>query len=129
MITKVFIKMCEKSPQVQKLWEPKYGDRFMFENEIGMIYILDRGRIPDKESVKKYKIKTFLIPTPEQLQKMSGLPWWEFDEECNTIRRCLLEDPLSETEVNTKQEAAICVVMRGYGKFWNGEDWVSSKEL
>ena len=69
------------------------------------------------------------LPTQERLQKISDLSWWKFDERCNVIRRCMLEDPLSEIEVETKEEAGICVVMeRKYHKFWTGEKWVKAND-
>jgi len=113
-----FIRQCEQAEEVQKLWKPKtydyIGHKVLSYRDKYAIYRLD------------YKIdpkKFFWIPTRKQLQEMSGLSWWKFDERCNEIRRCLLEDPLSEIEIETKEEAGICVVMEKYFKMWNGKNW------
>ena len=115
--------MCKKSRKIQKTWNPAEGDKFIFKNEIGVVYIIAEGRIPDKDNIKEGIGKVFYLPTQEQLQKMSGLPWWDFDQRCNEIRRVSLEDPMSDFEIGTKEEAGICVVMEKYNKFWNGKEW------
>lgn len=74
LITKKYIKLVEKAKEVQKLWRPKEGDRFKFEND-STIFIVSEGRIPDKGQVKGYKIKTLWLPTIEQLIEM----WWDKD--------------------------------------------------
>jgi len=69
------------------------------------------------------------LPTQERLQEISGIPWWRFDKRCDGVRCCLLEDPLNNIEIRTKEEAGICVVMeKKYNKIWNGEKWVKGNE-
>jgi len=125
-VTKKFIKMCEKAVNVQEVWQPKQFDCY-YAKLLKRNFIL--AELSSMNVIEKYIYNYIYLPTCEQSRKMSGLSWWKFDEECNIVRQCFLEDSLCEIDIETKEEAAICVVMRGYGKFWNGKDWVSQKEL
>jgi len=61
------------------------------------------------------------LPTQGDLQGMSGLDWWVFDEYCiATDNRC-------GVYAETKEQAGIQVVMKEkYKKIWSGEDWIDS---
>ncbi|MBA7621879.1 hypothetical protein ES703_29249 [subsurface metagenome] len=129
-----FIRQCEQAEEIQKGHKWKDSDKLAYRRCINV-------RDCDYEELLKhpeyYEItyrtrkvyenididKPIWIPTQRQLLVISGLSWWRFDERCNEIRRCLLEDPLSEIEVKTKEEAGICVVMEKYNKTWTGEKW------
>lgn len=136
--SKKYIEMCEKAEKIQQLWQPNAGDWFLEKSTLPLEIIIFEGwyvlrkdkfiqRIGPANNYDffdKGKVEIWL-PRQDQLQEMSGLPWWEFDERCNSIRRVLLEDPLSETEVETKEEAGLCVVMEKYNKIWNDKEWVN----
>jgi len=139
MTTDNFINQCEQAEEIQKAWKPKAGD-YVQLNKNRQIYLISSvEKSKDKKKVVFYtniingndswcyieffKDNFIYLPTQEQLQEMSGLSWWRFDERCNEIRRCMLEDPLSEIEVKTKEEAGICVLMEKYNKIWTGEKW------
>lgn len=117
-----YIKMCTKADSIQRDWIPKFGDLVRLNFDCRTIIINDKY-----PPIRYYKNESIFLPSREGLQKLSGLTWWKFDEECNIIRRRLLEDPLSEIEVG-KEGAGICVVMeRKYSKFWNGKDWAKGR--
>ena len=113
--------MCVKAKEIQKLFQFKKGEWYIHK---GHYIVLDESIISVAIINQYKKEKAIWLPTQEKLQELSGLPWWKFDERCNEIRRCFLEDPLSEIEVETKEEVGICVVMeRKYFKTWTGKDW------
>ena len=126
MFTENYIKMCEKAEGIQNLW------RKPFKNYIGDLFWKGKEylAIPEAcsyvtEIMFEPKDDFIWLPTQEKLQEMSGLDWWKFDKRCNEIRQCILEDPLSEIEIKTKEEIGICVLMeKKYNKIWNGEKWI-----
>jgi len=85
MITKIYIKMCRKAKEIQKLWVPGLGDICInkVDNKEVMV-IASRGKIADKEYKFVYleiggkeqpdywhkKDKLILLPTQRQLQEM-----------------------------------------------------------
>jgi len=119
MITKNFIKQCEQAEEIQKFCQYKMGDWFLFPEGLFVL---------NCDMPKGGRIKFPWLPTQEQLQEMSGIPWWRFDKRCDGVRCCLLEDPLNNIEIRTKEEAGICVVMeKKYNKIWTGEKWEEVK--
>ena len=138
------IKMCEQAEEIQKDWKPKAGD-YVQLNKNKQIYLVSSvEKSKDKKKVVFYtniingndswcyleffKDNFVYLPTQEQLQEMSGIPWWRFDKRCDGVRCCLLEDPLNNIEIRTKEEAGICVVMeKKYNKIWTGEKWEEVK--
>ena len=80
--------------------------------------------------VLKREERNFIwLPAQDQLQEMSNMTWWDFDKRCNEIRKCALEDPLSEWEIKTKEQVGICVVMeKRFYKIWDDEKevWVNA---
>lgn len=67
MITKNYIKMCEKAEEIQKAWKPKQFDSYGSE-EYKKAFILDElGMI---NHIEKYKSSYKWLPTQEQLQEM-----------------------------------------------------------
>lgn len=123
-----YIKMSEEAEEIQKLWRPHscdyYYDKFSGTKKFVTNYDLSNPKMYD------YLIKNknyIWLPIQKQLQVMSDLSWWEFDKRCNDVRQILLEDPLSGIEVETKEQAGICVLMEKYNKIWNGKNWKTIK--
>jgi len=129
MITDNYIKMCEKAEEIQKS-NINIGKRH-FNNQDFVAYNCGEGlKIYVCSEISRYWLIKELIwlPTQEQLQEISGIPWWRFDKRCDGVRCCLLEDPLNNIEIRTKEEAGICVVMeKKYNKIWTGEKWEAIK--
>ena len=69
MITKNYIKMCEKAEEIQKAWKPVDWDRFIYKDdrELGIAYIDNKH---NKKAMKKVNEKYIWLPTQEQLQEM-----------------------------------------------------------
>ena len=127
MITKNYIKMCEKFKKLQEDWQPKEGDRFVYKNDItsGVVIWFDEGEYLHLED-KIY------LPTQEQLQEMminkkdykdwidllEGM-WYEFG--CN-FRHQNLSIYSSFTEV-----WLALVMYERYHKIWTGEKWVKAE--
>jgi len=136
MITKNYIKMCERAEEIQKNHKWKDSDKLAYRRCINVrdcdykellkhpeYYEMTYGTRKIYENIDIDK--PIWVPSEEQLQEMSDLSWWLFDARCNYMRCVLLGDPLSEIEVGTKEQAGICVLMEEYNKIWTGEMWVN----
>jgi len=145
MFTQNYIKMCEKAEEIQN--DHKY-ERFDiiynhsktkdFKISISLdeyyrsaIEYIEREDIGENVYMVNGYVSVWAkniiiwLPTQEQLQEMSGLSWWKFDLMCSNIRQVLSEDPLSEIEIETKEEAGMCcILMEKWNKIWNGEKWI-----
>jgi len=118
--------MCEKAKEIQREYFYQFqstsGD-WIYCKENNKIVVLYFNREHGSPPAKYQDIKTAIwLPTQDQLQEMSNMTWWDFDKRCNEIRKCFLEDPLSEWEMETKEQTGICVVMeKRFNKFWDNE--------
>lgn len=120
--SKEYIEMCEKSEEIQnrRLIDGDYycitrGNKIITQGIAGVSNA-------EMDSVDFRFHKSVWLPHQDELQKMSEMQWWEFDKRCADIRRCVMEDPLSDWELKSKEQAGLCVVMeRKYNKIWNND--------
>lgn len=121
MITKNYIKMCEKADEIQKAWKPKNFDRYILENEkkYDEDAILYACIDDDLELDYDTKDKIYL-PTQEQLQEMMS-------KEFGTV--LLISDFYNFAIENllpfdSMNELWLAFVMHEkYHKIWTGKDW------
>ena len=129
MITKNFIKMCEKNKKLQMDWQPIEGDRFVYKNDItaGVVIWFEEGQYLHLED------KIFL-PTQEQLQEMlkdvSFHIWGSFDNLYMTAAVDYHRRNAYQVGNNIKSmnELWLAFVMKEkYSKIWTGEKWVKAQ--
>jgi len=146
MITKNFIKMCEKAEDIQKAWKPAIGD-YSFNDEIFIIskiqldittkmYRLDNvNNFSSLFEMENILQDNFIwLPTQEQLQGMvksvnvidlfMGL--YRFVWGLNKLGEDIsLEARQYPCQFNSMQELYFAFVMKEHwNKVWNGEDWI-----
>lgn len=107
MDTSKYIKMCD-CEEIQRDHTFKIGD-FVHNLDHGFDewtgYVGDNECFPYNDSI--------WLPHQDQLQKLSGLSWREFDRSCQVY---------NET---TKEQAGIIVVMKKkFNKTWDGKKWI-----
>ena len=111
--SETYIKMCEKAVEIQKIWNPTFGDWLQDE------YI---SIVSDEELARENKKKNDVwLPRQDQLQEMVG---------CNPGNWIIWMDKfISDREYfYTLEQTWLAFVMKKkYGKIWNGEDWVVVK--
>lgn len=135
MITKNFIKQCEKAEEIQKAWEPKIRDEITFmkptEGEVYPdIYItdIDTHGIYDKEH---YKREYIYLPTQEQLQKMMEDRYYTKKNIPILILNFsdFIFDDIDENQRGSMNELWLAFVMKvKYNKIWTGKKWVKVKK-
>ena len=136
MITKNYIKMCEKAEEIQKEWKPKIGDKFAnIDHAIGMIILFP----VTKEEKQNFIKDKFWLPTQEQLQEMILKIFSPFakiiklDEFVSNYvkiykgtkyeKKYWVE--LYPTAIESINEFWLMYVMyEKYHKIWTGEKWV-----
>ena len=145
MITKNYIKMCERNKDLQKGWKPKEYDIFTYDGT-------SLFRHPLVERTKEWMIKhkPTWLPTQEQLwEKVEELL---FGEKCelNIIYRgteCIISawqilegmsciDEAEDTYTNTYEikgknikECLLKLIMKiNWNKTWTGKKWVVANE-
>lgn len=127
MITKNYIKMCEKAKEIQKAWKPVDWDKFIYKDDGEMgIACVDEEPM-NKETMKEINKKYIYLPTQEQLQEIYGykmpihkIPFME--------RPYYLISKLHDFEYVNKYEDMnelwlAFVMYEKYNKVWNGKDW------
>jgi hypothetical protein len=120
MITKNFIKMCEKNEDLQKAWKPTEFDIFTYDGTSLFKY-------PLVERTKKWVIEhtpTYL-PTLEQLFDMVG----EYKAQISRVFLSIMI--MKKYKFESIQELVLNAVMEiKYKKYWTGEKWVEiTKDL
>jgi len=131
MITDNYIKMCEKSEDLQKEWKPELGDKASWN---GRIFNIDNINF---EPIKRIYV---YLPSQEQLQEMI-LPvlkkkynkHWnlvKMDRQANWIFRifnCFLNEH-SGIYSNDMNELWLAFVMKEkYNKIWTKNSWKEIK--
>jgi len=145
MITKNYIRMCEKAKQIQKLWIPGLGDICInkTDNEEVMI-VASRGKIADKEYKFVYlgiggreqrdywhkKDQLIWLPTQGQLQEMINIREYWFSimfKEGKFIFTYLYDinnKNYQSFKGNSIKECLLKLIMKEkYNKIWTGNDW------
>ena len=154
MITKKYIKMCEKAKEIQKAWKPKVGDYVwrkytVFGEEIdkqfwdkdkmeeiiiltyaseieGYFHATKDGQTRIFESHNEAHKKTCVyLPTQEQLQEMIDLNGWH-----NILVAIIYWYQEADIEnISSLNELWIAFVMHEkYNKIWTGKDWVKGRD-
>ena len=128
-MNETFIKMAD-CHEIQEVHDWQHGDWFypeIFEKAM----LLGRREETDVTGCYRYwstrsagpwtdNFKVLWLPTPSQLQAMSGLTWYMFDKTCVTWATV---DATYQNQ--SKEVVGIQVVMHElHGKVWNGESWV-----
>ncbi len=119
------IKMCEKATEIQKLnsfqegnfyWCDGCGTGVAYYDRSGIFGGSEKGYIDYGHGVRERPNPyTVWLPRQDQLQKISGLTWQDFDLAC------------LKYNTDTKEQAGCCVVMKEkYNKVWSGEDGISN---
>ena len=139
MITKNYIKMCEKAEEIQKAWKPENGDRFIYKNDLGQEIVLYRKE-SGEPAFDIMRGIMFYLPTQEQLQEMIKKETYrlrieKFEE--NILIECFFKNKVEgsyyvtgrlKLEGNNYQELLLRIVMyRKYSKVWNGEKWAKAE--
>ena len=125
MITKNYIKMCEKAEEIQKAWKPEKGDLYAVivhgkPMEIVDIYIDGFPLLPEKFS--PLSALYIWLPTQEQLQEILWQDLDEYEYWISKLHDFILDLPFEEMTMN---ELWLAFVMHEkYNKVWNGKDWV-----
>lgn len=148
MITKIYIKMCEESGEIQKLFEPNKYDLHLWSGDL--FHDWDRERFNydgyvDFGGIKKHqfrgKINGYLwhciwLPTQEQLWRMvpvirnkvhmifrfNKFLKSRYNGRTHQPAFMVLTDMADERDIIT--ELLFAFVMREkYNKIWTGDDW------
>ena len=137
MITKLFIKQCEKAGEIQKQFKFKMGDLFIHTDYLKTKhYIVLDESIVSSSVINTYKKEGAIwLPTQEQLQeilqyyyqcnsKIEGLQWGD------SINLFMLKR-LYDFAVKNKYIVydinylwLAFVMKEKYHKVWNGKDWI-----
>ena len=157
MVTKTYIKQCEKAEEVQKAWIPGIGDYCInrVDNEEVMI-IASRGKIINKEYKFVYigvgsrvqranwlkKDKLILLPTQEQLQEMMR-SWCKQEYKLHltglsnrdSINLYMVENVAKFADdywqylpnINILWLAFVMYMI--YHKIWNGDNWQIKEKI
>jgi hypothetical protein len=135
-----YIKMCEKAKEIQNKWKgadrhiyPTPGDYVLIktiEFEGVQFLVRNHGRVShyfcSKNAQPRSTYDMIWLPRQDQLHPMSGLPWYDFDEEC---RRITVKHPVFIETFFSKEKAGLSLIMKmKHRKYWNGEDWVTYEE-
>jgi len=124
MITKNYIKMCEKAEEIQKLKRGKRENRFT--NQDFVAYDFGKGlKVYVCNEISRYWVIEDLIwlPTLEQLFEMIGNYKAQIDKKFFSIIQ------MKKYKFNSIQELILSGVMEiKYKKTWNGKEWVKLNE-
>ena len=122
-ISETYVKMCRKTVEIQKEWNPVSGDSFTYsepKHKDGIV--LFESSILNISGWKEYGATW--LPRQDQLQEMikekpaysvpigmvTGLHHYTYSREAKFV--------------NSMEQLWLAFVMKEkYGKVWNGEDW------
>lgn len=126
MITKNYIKMCERAEEIQVKWKPRIGDtiKHRLTKSTQLITLYDIETYSDDFYIEE---KYTWLPTQEQLQEMLKNSWAD--------PSILLAEfygwqvfiyPKFKDESITERWLAF-VMKEKYNKVWTGEDWINEE--
>lgn len=148
MITKNYIRMCEKAKEIQKIWKPKVGDYALCSYAKTVeIYII--SKIEVEGSAKKFGIIYYIneinglssatvmgnilkddftwLPIQEQLQEMTEGRFHIWGNLNSLYMTASTADRASHQvckQINSMNELWLIYVMKEkYNKVWDGDNW------
>lgn len=152
MTTKIYIKMCEKAEEIQKLFEPKIYDLHLWAGNL--FHDWDRDRFcydgyVDFGGVKQHQFKGKIdgylwhciwMPTQEQLWKMilvirdkvhmifrfNRFLRSKYNKETHQSAFIVLTNMANEGDIITELLFAF-IMKEKYNKIWNGKKWEEIK--
>lgn len=137
------IKMCKKAEDIQRDWNPKYGDYIAGawfidqEDNIGdtwrgivIKYDKETGLINTGGDILPYKDTHFWLPRQDQLQEM-------VEQEASTrfchdfayhFSQFVLHETVAVMRCSSMEQLWLAFVMKEkYNKTWDGQDWVKEQ--
>ncbi len=136
----IYIKMCEKAYEIQRLWKPKAGDIGVcpkacfdyFKSPSVLLTVeceLNKYRlwfdVPDDNYISKES--SVWLPTQAQLQEMVKDPYIHGQTlACGLYHWIQKHDP--REPMSMEQLWLAFVMFEKYNKTWNGEKWIPQNQ-
>ena len=123
MITKNYIKMCEKAEEIQREWKPDIGDIHYYKNDIKLIALGETIN-----NVEKNKYYCCWLPTQEQVQEMiykEYSPIFKIEEFRKYISQFekIYWFTLNPNEISMNELWLAFVIKERWNKIWTGKEW------
>ena len=135
---KTYLKMCEKAEEIQKI-NPQHSNN-NYVVSVGRFKVRDhifkKGDFVCFGTLDNYRGSGVIegliwLPKQDQLQEISGLEWFKFDEACKGYIEFVFDVEKGETvdgrlhNTYSKEICGLMAIMKSnYHKTWIGEEWV-----